>query len=202
MSHEDIRGQVMELMSQKDKIENEIKELTAVLTQSGVGMKDPLVDSEGYPINSINVYQIRHARHRIICLQNDHKEVMKRIESGLHGYYATTSTELAPDRPAKMDIATEDESVVYKTPFARITVVSDNSPAYFADFQVNDELVEFGSVNASNFKSVTDIATVVQHSEGNKLNVKLKRGNRFLVVQLTPRKWLGRGLLGCNIAPL
>ena len=39
--------------------------------QNLVGMDEPLVDSEGYPRNDIDVYRVRHARHRIICkLQN------------------------------------------------------------------------------------------------------------------------------------
>lgn len=32
--------------------------------------------------------------------------------------------------------------------------------------QVDDEIVEFGSVNVNNFQSLQNIATVVQHSEG------------------------------------
>lgn len=32
--------------------------------------------------------------------------------------------------------------------------------------QVDDEIVEFGSVNANNFQNLQNIATVVQHSEG------------------------------------
>lgn len=35
--------------------------------QNGVGMNNPLVDQEGFPISNIDVYQVRHARHRIIC---------------------------------------------------------------------------------------------------------------------------------------
>ena len=30
-------------------------------------MNDALVDSEGYPRADIDVYQVRHARHKIIC---------------------------------------------------------------------------------------------------------------------------------------
>lgn len=32
--------------------------------------------------------------------------------------------------------------------------------------QVDDEIVEFGSVNINNFQNLQNIATVVQHSEG------------------------------------
>jgi hypothetical protein len=31
---------------------------------------------------------------------------------------------------------------------------------------VDDEIVEFGSVNTQNFQSVQNVGTVVQHSEG------------------------------------
>lgn len=30
-------------------------------------MDENLVDAEGYPRADIDVYQVRHARHRIIC---------------------------------------------------------------------------------------------------------------------------------------
>ena len=30
-------------------------------------MDEALVDAEGYPRSDIDVYQVRHARHRIIC---------------------------------------------------------------------------------------------------------------------------------------
>lgn len=30
-------------------------------------MHDALVDAEGYPRQDIDVYQVRHARHRIVC---------------------------------------------------------------------------------------------------------------------------------------
>lgn len=163
-------------------------------------MHDPLVDSEGYPINSIDVFQVRHARHRIICLQNDHKALMKQIENGLQGYYSASSSEHGMDTQP-ID-ATAPVQVVHETPFARVTLVSEGSPADRAGIHVLDEVVEFGSVNSTNFKAITDIAAVVQHSDGLQVNVKLKRDDRFVTVILIPRKWNGRGLLGCTIVTL
>lgn len=40
---------------------------THLQLQNRVGMTDELVDSDGYPRQDIDVYQVRHARHRIIC---------------------------------------------------------------------------------------------------------------------------------------
>lgn len=61
------RDRVMKLIQDKDRIEGEIREQTAILETNNVGMDDPLVDAEGFPRNDIDVYKVRHARHRIIC---------------------------------------------------------------------------------------------------------------------------------------
>ncbi|KAK9869237.1 hypothetical protein WA026_002988 [Henosepilachna vigintioctopunctata] len=192
------REEVLKLMETKDKIEDEIKQLTDILNLNGVGMNDPLVDPEGFPINSVDVYQVRHARNRIICLQNDHKGLMKKIENGLHDYYcasnsSTNQNEIVPER---------HDIIVHKIPFAKINLVSDDSPAQLSGLNTNDELVEFGSINKTNFTNIADIAAVVQHSEGKALNIKVKRGDGYFTTSLRPKKWNGKGLLGCNIVPV
>ncbi|KAJ8953783.1 hypothetical protein NQ314_007213 [Rhamnusium bicolor] len=201
MAQQDVREQVLELMKEKDKIENEIRELTDILTLNGVGMNDPLVDGEGFPINSIDTYQVRNARHRIICLQNDHKNLMKQIENGLQGYYSTSSSGNTT-RVTPMDSSDRPIIVIHKIPFAKVTLVTPGSPADYAGIFTDDEVVEFGSVNSTNFKNISDIATVVQHTEGSQIGIKLKRGERYLTVNLIPKKWAGRGLLGCTIVGL
>ena len=40
--------------------------LIMYMQQGDVGMKDPLVDNEGYPRSDIDVYAVRTARNRII----------------------------------------------------------------------------------------------------------------------------------------
>ncbi|CAH2018638.1 unnamed protein product [Acanthoscelides obtectus] len=200
MSRENIREQVLDLMTVKEKIEKEIDSLTTILTQNGVGMNEPLVDGDDFPIGSIDIYQVRNARHKIICLQNDHKNLMKQIEQGLQGYYGMPLPSTTQE--TSMEVNTREQGMVYKIPFAKVTIVSENGPAQYAGIMVNDGIVEFGSVNATNFKNITDIATVVQHSEGARVNIKLKRGDRFITLVLVPKKWTGKGLLGCNIVAL
>lgn len=200
MSQEDVRKDVLDLMKEKDAIENKIRDLTSILTRNGVGMNDPLVDSEGFPLNTIDVYQVRNARHQIICLQNDHKNVMKRIENGLQSYYGSTPG--SNNSQANLMVVDQREVSAHKVPFAKVTLVSENSPAEYAGVHVGDEIVEFGSVNANNFKNITDIATVVQHSEGTRVDVRLKRAERFLTLHLIPKKWGGKGFLGCNIVSI
>lgn len=31
-------------------------------------MNEPLIDDDGYPRADVDVYQVRHARHKIICI--------------------------------------------------------------------------------------------------------------------------------------
>ena len=67
------RSSILQLDRQRKDLEDELKELLDVLRGQGVGMEEQLVDEEGFPRNDIDVYQVRHARHRIICIRNDLK---------------------------------------------------------------------------------------------------------------------------------
>ena len=52
------REQVLELMKEKDKLEEEITALNQVLKSQNVGMEEPLVDEKGFPRADIDVYQV------------------------------------------------------------------------------------------------------------------------------------------------
>lgn len=97
-------------------------------------MTDSLVDSQGFPRNDIDVYQIREARHKIIYLQNDLKEIMAAIERGLHEIHASSDVSTASSHNAspKMSGANaevrEEDLAKYKA-FIRVDKIIDNSPA-------------------------------------------------------------------------
>ncbi|XP_066993689.1 26S proteasome non-ATPase regulatory subunit 9 [Anabrus simplex] len=191
------RESVMTLIHEKDKIEDEIFQMQSILQSNNIGMSEPLVDENGYPREDIDVYQVRHARHRIICLQNDHKAMMKKIEQGLHALHANLKDECCEAASS----CSESASARSTEPIARVNFVSPNSPAAEAGILAEDFVVEFGSVNTSNLKSLQDIGTIVQHSVGRPVVVRIKRQERVIRLTLTPRPWSGRGLLGCNIVP-
>lgn len=44
-----------------------VHDLFSCPLQSNVGMTEALVDDGGYPRQDLDVYQVRHARHKIIC---------------------------------------------------------------------------------------------------------------------------------------
>ncbi|XP_051490402.1 26S proteasome non-ATPase regulatory subunit 9 [Apus apus] len=191
---------VQQLVKRKDEIEAQIKAYYELLEdQKGVGMNEPLVDAEGFPRDDIDLYQVRTARHNIICLQNDHKALMKQVEEALHQLHAREKEKQARD---EAEARAEALGQGLARAFARVNAVTPGSPASISGLQVDDEIVEFGSVNVNNFQNLQNIATVVQHSEGRPLSVTVMRGGKKVHVGLTPKRWSGKGLLGCNIIPL
>lgn len=95
------KEQVMKLINQKDRIEKMINDYGRILQANGnVGMNERLVDESGFPRNDIDVYQVREARHQIICMQNDLKTLMKEIEDGLIAVH--TEAAINTDASTKM----------------------------------------------------------------------------------------------------
>ncbi|XP_785837.1 26S proteasome non-ATPase regulatory subunit 9 [Strongylocentrotus purpuratus] len=195
------REHAQNLIAKKDEMEAEIKALFEVLeSQSGVGMTGPLIDEEGYPRNDIDVYSVRTARHEIICLQNDHKALMVEIEQALHTLHGIERQQR--EQGTYNPIANGSSNGAASIPFAKVDLVSQGSPAEKAGVCVGDRITEFGSVTSANFKSIRDIAPVVQHSQGKAVRIVVLREEDKVVISLTPQTWSGRGLLGCNIIPI
>ncbi|XP_028401789.1 26S proteasome non-ATPase regulatory subunit 9-like [Dendronephthya gigantea] len=192
---------VQNLIEKKNAIEGEIKELHEVLeSQGGVGMKGNLVDNEDYPRQDIDVYAVRFARNRIICLQNDHKALMSEIEEGLHNVHAAAREKKLQDSHSQLANAAPGEESV--TPFLYVDQISPRSPAEQAGLCVGDQVIKFGSINSENFQNMQAIGSVVQHSKGQSISVVVKRVENIQRLNLIPNEWSGRGLLGCNIITL
>ncbi|XP_015234292.1 PREDICTED: 26S proteasome non-ATPase regulatory subunit 9 [Cyprinodon variegatus] len=192
---------VKNLIKKKDEIEEQIKAYQDVLEDQGVGVDGPLVDAEGYPRADVNLYTIRDARHNISCLQNDHKAIMAEIEEALHKLHAREKAKREQDEAGSQQEAMEQQPTL-PPPFAKVDAVTGGSPAFKAGLKVGDEVIEFGSVNTNNFQNLQNIASVVQHSEGKPLRVAVIRDGQKVQMSLTPQRWSGRGLLGCNIIPV
>lgn len=83
--------------------------------------------------------------------------------------------------------------------FLTVTFVNDNSPAAECGLLKDDKILAFGSINAENFKELKQISDLVMHRRNQTILITIKRGERTLDLQLIPKEWSGRGLLGCNI---
>lgn len=84
--------------------------------------------------------------------------------------------------------------------FAKIDFISPASPSEMAGIRVNDEILQFGSITTNNFSNLGQIAEIMRHSENQQLEIRVKRNNRVHVLSLIPKKWAGRGLVGCNLS--
>ncbi|KAH8310571.1 hypothetical protein KR044_002027 [Drosophila immigrans] len=200
------------LMAAKKDLEAQISRNGEILAANdNVGMTGPLVDSEGFPRNDIDIYQVRQARQTIICLQNDHKELMNQIQDMLNKYHAeiaTTDPELV-NRASALELNGDSEGrgaggAVLRPEETRVLVVvnlvSPNSPAEEAGLHVGDKILRFGSINGNNFKdNLAQIGEVVRNMQNQNVQLKVKREQQVLDLILVPKTWTGRGLLGCNI---
>lgn len=74
-------------------------------------MHGPLVDSEGFPRNDIDIYKVRQARQQIICLQNNHKALMKEIEQLIHQVHAEAREEAELAQQQQITQQTSDMNI-------------------------------------------------------------------------------------------
>ncbi|KAF3002535.1 putative 26S proteasome regulatory subunit [Curvularia kusanoi] len=202
---------LQELMAEKDRVEAELKALGQVLDSHGVHMNTGLTTFDGFPRSDIDVPQIRTTRARIIRLKNDYKELMSRIEKGLHEHHARLA-EQAQNGTAADDRAQAEQSappVALEAPFAKVNSVVPGSPADEAGLKAGDSITKFGWVDWTNHERLGRVAEAVSQNEGIPIAVKALRpsssGGPAVTVQmqLTPRRnWGGRGLLGCHLLPL
>lgn len=94
---------------------------------------------------------------------------------------------------------TTNGAVEHEIAIVTVTFVSPLSPAEECGLRKDDEILEFGSVNATNFKELKQISDLVAHRQNQSVILKVQRRGARHELSLVPKSWSGRGLLGCNI---
>ena len=153
--------------------------------------------------NDIDLVRVRQIRQRVICLQNDHKALMKQIEEGLiqvHQSTMVSGTANADQGDSKISNIT----VTNKEPFLRVDIVSSQSPAESAGLHVGDLVCRIGTIRKENFRTMQDVASLVTNSENRSITLLVHRATtkEHQTLTLIPKKWSGNGLLGCKLTPL
>lgn len=91
----------------------------------------------------------------------------------------------------------------FTIPFAKINEVAVGSPAKEAGLCEGDLILEFGPINYTNHNNLRALMEVVTTAADSHQEIKIiiQRGTNTTQVGLTPKPWLGRGLIGCHILP-
>lgn len=88
------------------------------------------------------------------------------------------------------------------------------SPAAAADLRAGDQVLEFGTADATNHRNLEAVKEIVARNVGSAIRVLVRRrqlklpdddGNgdwEWLELLLTPQQWRGPGVLGCLLMPL
>ncbi|KAK0509290.1 hypothetical protein JMJ35_008661 [Cladonia borealis] len=201
---------LMELMSEKTRVEEELSALGSVLDSHGVTMSTSLTTFDGYPRNDLDIAQIRTTRARIIHLRNDYKALMSKIEVGLHEHHAAYQAAHPPGSSSNQATRSNGSTAqgVLDMPFAKVNSVVDGSPADQAGLKVGDRIRKFGNIDFLSHEKLSKVAETVQRNQGRNVVVRVARGARpdqapeELTLNLIPRSdWGGRGLLGCHLLP-
>ncbi|OJJ73282.1 hypothetical protein ASPBRDRAFT_28537 [Aspergillus brasiliensis CBS 101740] len=188
---------MVDLMQEKERIEEELSALSSVLGSHGVNMNTSLTTFDGFPRDDIDVAQ----------------NVMSHLEKGIHNHFANLQRAQTTAQSGTNGTSGSQPNVAGNNtsglPFAKVNSVVPGSPADQAGLRVGDTVREFGSANWLNHERLSKVAEIVQQSEGRTVAVKVVRKDPSssssvdLSLQLVPRRdWGGRGLLGCHLVPL
>eukprot|EP00752_Nemacystus_decipiens_P014727 g13116.t1 len=215
---EALKKELIMLEAQRDALELEADAIAGELNSPGangeppVGVKGPLVDSDGYPLAGVDLFNVRAKRHRFNCIQTDHKAVMSKLEKSLHVLHAARSARPTPTPSAARPSSSPAHALAAPSalagdslvPIAKVNEVSDGSPAATAGLEVGDLVLRFGGIDISHPKGLGGVVDVVREKEGQEVPVTVLRGaERDGVKDLTlvPKTWSGRGLLGVHLLP-
>lgn len=208
-----LRRRLSTMIAQRELLEVEAEAIHSELTSVGVngespaGLNDPLVDAEGFPRGDIDIYNVRNKRRRLREINTDHRALMAQIEELLHKLHL-----MGGNTASSSEVVPTSDSVVVMTPTAGVNPTAlavldeilEGSPAKMAGVHEKDELLCFGSIDASTPSPMQAIARLVSESVNREIIIRVRRssdgGNRQeLDLTLIPRPWGGRGLLGCHL---
>lgn len=128
---------------------------------------------------------------------------MKQIEAGLIQVHENSANNPS-STTEPITTNSSNTNLPNKEPFLRIDIVSGQSPAELAGLHVGDLVCRIGTIRKENFRTMQDVASLVNNSENRSITLLVQRANtkEQQTLTLTPKKWSGNGLLGCKLTPL
>ena len=72
---------------------------------------------------------------------------------------------------------------------------------FLKGLKTDDLILGFGSLRASNFSSLKDVAQIIQHRLECEIPLCVRRSDTLIHITLIPKPWSGKGFLGCVVLP-
>ena len=211
----------LELGSKKDILEADMAVAVEYLSKAGVGMHEPLVDSDGFPRSDVDIIAIRKARNFVARGRNDLKDMELKHEELIAEIHGQTRPEAHKqmtvddvERAAKSAAAAEkaqrmqrESTMRAKPPFLKVVHVAPRSPGFVAGLVAGDVIVKYGSIEKADCLlrqggAFEAIGSYTRESEGRLIDVWVIRdddGKGVHELALVPQRgWGGDGLLGCS----
>ncbi|XVE97468.1 hypothetical protein REPUB_Repub03eG0022300 [Reevesia pubescens] len=216
-----LKSETMKLMEKRTAMETEMNAIIEQLCQpdGGPGLSGNLVDSEGFPRTDIDIPVVRAQRHRLAELKNDHKEITEKINVNIQVLHSSRLTSTPKDSGVETNQdasvvsagasaslqnlvlrdspSANDVDMISSVPFALVDEIADASPAAEDGLQLGDQIVKFGNVKAGD-NLLQRLTSEAQVNQGHQIPVIIMRQGAVVNLNVTPRTWQGRGLLGCH----
>lgn len=200
-----LRSTLNVLSAQRDALEAEADAIHSELTSPGVngeppaGIKTSFIDAEGYPRGDIDIFNVKDKRRRLAEINTDYKALMKQIEQ--------TMMELHKELPPVPATETTSSPASVSTPsapkpMAKLDEIFPGSPAATAGIELNDLLIEFGTVTSNTESFLKSIVELVGKNVNQPISIVVLRNSERVELSITPQPWGGRGLLGCHLTPV
>ena len=213
------RTRLAQLQAQKNAYETEAFAISSDLSSPGpngekpAGVKDPLIDAEGFPRSDIDVHAVLEKRNRLAIINTDHKRLMEEIElllgklhSDLPPFVGSSSSSSRVGGINGVSTISMSSSMARPSqrPFAKIDEILEGSPAQLATLEDGDLLYEFGKVkHQMGIDAIQQLPDFVRLNLNKSIKLRISRppNKEIFEVEITPKSWGGRGVLGCHFSP-
>jgi 26S proteasome non-ATPase regulatory subunit 9 len=218
------------LEARREALEIEADCIKAELTSQGIngekpaGIKDSLIDSEGFPRGDIDIYNVKNKRQRLAVINTDYKALMKEIEKLLIEIYSDGLLQSTEEKSSKQQqqhhrqnediinqqsissMTTSSSTTVFniyknKKCIAVIDEILMGSPSEQSGLQNGDELFSFGGIDIDSVDPISKIPSMVRENVDKPIDLVVKRKGELINISLIPKLWRGNGLLGCHLTP-
>merc|ERR1712129_675626 len=134
-------------------------------------------------------------------LHSENPNEKQNIIDSMKAFITNAKNEEAAHAQNENESESAEEDMASLQPMYVIDSIFENSPSRAAGLKTGDRVLKFGSMTESNH-SAQLMRDIVRQSVDKEIPViVLRNPEGFCSLKLVPRKWDGKGLIGCHLTP-